>query len=304
MPLSNYPNGFVNGVTLREFPILELQNGLANVFWVDSNKGADGNNGTFKAPFATLNYAASRCTANQGDKIYVAAGHAETIVSAGAIDLAIAGIQVIGLGTADNRPTFTFTTATTATMVVSAANVYVGNMIFNCNINSQVTTIDSTAANTVIDNCTFKQTTPNTGLNFIKLDGGAALACNGAKIINCKFYSPSDDNYVSAIQVSEITHNVEIANCDVYGFFSLACIYNPGSTVLVNLRIQDCRLTNLTTSGTAVELLSACTGVASNLYMYADTYANVIDPGSLYCFQCYSVSSLDKNARLNPAIET
>ena len=52
MTISNYPNGFLNGVTIRGVPLQQTQPG--EVFWVNSTTvvtkngigGSDGNNGT------------------------------------------------------------------------------------------------------------------------------------------------------------------------------------------------------------------------------------------------------------------
>src|SRR5574341_1596957 len=104
MGMSNYPNGFNDGVSLRGVPLSQVQKGT--VYWVyngtvlptNHKNGSDGNNGTFSAPFATLDYAIGRCTANRGDIIVVKEGHAENVTTANGIDLDVAGITVIGLG--------------------------------------------------------------------------------------------------------------------------------------------------------------------------------------------------------------
>ena len=45
--------------------------------------GSNGNNGLSpKTPFATIDYAIGRCTANRGDTIYVMPGHWETLTTA------------------------------------------------------------------------------------------------------------------------------------------------------------------------------------------------------------------------------
>jgi len=194
MPTSNYPHGFANGVTIHEFPYVDTQNANGNVFWVDSVKGSNGNKGTFKSPFATIDYAVGRCTANQGDKIYVAAGHAETIIAATGLVADVAGISIIGLGNGTNRPTLTFATSTAASVVVSAANVAISNIRFICNIASQVTVIDCNSTGTTISDCYFAEGSA-TGLTFIDVNGGAANACDGVQVVNCEFSNPTAGNY-------------------------------------------------------------------------------------------------------------
>src|SRR5665647_818426 len=125
---SNYPGGF-NNVTIRGVPLVQSHPG--QVFWVSNAaktlpgqiSGSDGNPGTFAAPFTTLAYAISRCVADRGDIIFIKPGHAETILDATTFAFNIAGLAIVGLGAGTKRPTFTFTTANTATIPVSADNI-------------------------------------------------------------------------------------------------------------------------------------------------------------------------------------
>lgn len=85
-----------------------------------------------KARFAaTIDAAVNQCTANRNDVIYVAPGHTENISSATALNLDVAGVSIVGLGSGSLRPTLTFDTATAATIAVSANNVTVENLIFS-----------------------------------------------------------------------------------------------------------------------------------------------------------------------------
>lgn len=292
MPLSNYRHGFPNKVTIREFPIMEMQNGNGNVFWVDSNKGSNGNKGTFDRPFATLDYAIGRCTANQGDKIFLAANHAETIIAAGTITADVAGIQIIGLGTSDDRPTVTATTDAAATFLVSADDVYIANIKFACNITSQVTMLDCNAARTIVDRCRFEEGT-QTGLTFIDVNGGAANACDGVEIRGCEFYAPTAGNMNAAIELGEVADNIKILTNSIYGDFDDAGIHNPTGKTLTNMSIENNVIANLLTGQHAIELVSACTGVCVDNRLYGDTEAAILDPGSLKCINNQAVDGTD-----------
>src|SRR5690349_11759182 len=60
-----------------------------NIFYVDSVNGSNSNDGTTWAKaVATLTYASTLCTADNGDIIFVAPKHAETIVAAAGVALA------------------------------------------------------------------------------------------------------------------------------------------------------------------------------------------------------------------------
>jgi len=302
MPITSYPHGFAHGVAIQGMPIIYTRNPRANVYWVDSIHGSNGNSGTEKYPFATIDYAIGRCTANQGDIIFVAPGHAETIIAATGMVADIAGISIIGQGNEVNRPHITFATDTAASVVISANDVRISNMMFTCNIASQVTMLDCNAKRTIIDNCYFTEGTAQ-GLTFIDINGGGANACDGIKVDHCTFNAPTAGAN-AAIELGEVADSIIISNCEAFGDFADAAIHNPTGKVLTNLTIKDCILSNLQTGDHAIELVSACTGIAARNFLYADAFATAFDPGSLKCFECYSVSSVDKNARLNPVVET
>lgn len=166
MSASNYPNGFANGISIRGVPLVQTHPG--KVFWVYNGTtgllagqrgGSDGNKGTFDSPFSTLDYAVGQCVANRGDIIFIKPGHAETITSATTLALDVAGVAIVGLGLGNNRPTFTYTTANTATVNVSAANISMQNCRFIGNFLSIASAITVGAAPYfTVDKCDFTDT--------------------------------------------------------------------------------------------------------------------------------------------------
>ena len=182
---TNFPQGFANGLSVRGMPLLQTQPG--QVYFVDNSTvlnpnqraGSDGNRGTFLDPFATLNYAVNTaCTANRGDIVFVLPGHAETISSAAILTMATAGVAVIGLGAGSLRPTFTFTTANTANIPVTAANMSIQNCLFVANFAAVASVFTATGTATptdfAIDSCEFKDT--SSILNFVSIVTGNATA--------------------------------------------------------------------------------------------------------------------------------
>lgn len=135
--MTNYPQGFANGLSVRGMPLLQMQPG--QVFFVgngvvlnpNQKAGSNGNRGTFLDPFATLEYAVNTaCQSSRGDIVFVLPGHRETIADAATFTLNCASVAVIGLGAGNLRPTLTFTTATTANIPVRSANCSIQNVIF------------------------------------------------------------------------------------------------------------------------------------------------------------------------------
>jgi hypothetical protein len=163
--ISNYPNGWANGVTVRGIPLLTAYPG--QVFWVNNSSvlakggvgGSNGNDGTYLRPFSTIDYAVGRCTASRGDIICVMPGHVETVTAAAGLDLDVAGIALIGLGSGSLRATVNFTTATTADMDVDAANITIYNFLFTGGIDALAGPIDVNAADFALINCEYRDVT-------------------------------------------------------------------------------------------------------------------------------------------------
>lgn len=70
--------------------------------------------------YNTIDAAVSACTASRGDVIYVTEGYSEA-VTATSLNVDVAGVTIIGLGTGSNKATLTFA-ATDSAVNVSAAN--------------------------------------------------------------------------------------------------------------------------------------------------------------------------------------
>lgn len=150
MATSNFPNGFAGGVNIRGVPVLNTYGG--QVFWVDSAVGGNGNKGSFDRPFATIDYAVGRCTANNGDIIMVKPGHTETVTAAAGLALDVAGITIHFLGNDNDRARINFTTATTADMDVDAADITLINPRFTAGVDALVGPIDVNSARFTIIN--------------------------------------------------------------------------------------------------------------------------------------------------------
>lgn len=197
MPSSNFPVGFPQGLTVRNVPILQAQPG--RVFWVSNAStlqvgekgGSDGNKGTFNAPFSTVDYAIGQCVANRGDVIFVKPGHAETLSAANAILADVAGVAIVGLGVGSNRPTFTFDTAATTTIGVTAANVTFKNCIFTANFADIVSVFTlTTAKNFALDACYIKATATNMNFLYVVDTNATTADADGLWIDNCKWIEP------------------------------------------------------------------------------------------------------------------
>jgi hypothetical protein len=205
-PASNYPGGF-NNVTIRGVPITQSHPG--QVYWVSNATptlpgqigGSNGNPGTFNAPFGTLEFAVTSCTANRGDIIFIKPGHAETISSATALAFDVAGVAIVGLGAGTKRPTFTLDTAATTTIAVSADNVSISNCRFIGNFLSITSAFTvAAAAYFTIDNCSFTDTSAILGfLSAVKTT--VSTNSDFLQVSNCFIKSDATTKSVAPIVV-------------------------------------------------------------------------------------------------------
>lgn len=203
---------FPNGVSSFGVPIIGAGPVLTTgtVFFVDSGSSTKSDSaswGTDPAqPFATLDYAIGRCTANKGDTIIVMPNHAETITGIGGIAADIAGITIIGLGTYNQRPRFLMDGATTVTMTVTAADVTVRNLVFASGHAAVVRCINVTAAGLWVDRCEFVDNT--TSENFLSAIGASSTtdgAASGLKVTDCRFLTAEAGALAMVLTAADIS---------------------------------------------------------------------------------------------------
>ena len=205
MGMSNYSGGFADGVLIRGIPLTLAHPG--KVFWVANygqltsaatgylpgqKTGSDGNDGTFNAPFATLDYAIGKCSAGRGDIIMVKPGHRENVTAAAGIVVDVEGVAIVGLGTGTLRPRFTFTTADTADIDITAANCSFVNLEFQANFLDVAAGLDvSGVAGLTFQNCYFTEAATN--LNYIDVID-LATGVSDIYFSNCKWIGGDAQN--------------------------------------------------------------------------------------------------------------
>lgn len=252
---SNFPNGFSQGVTIRGMPILNTYAG--NVWWVDSGAGSDGNDGTVTRPFATLDYAVGKCTANNGDLIVLKPGHSESVIADSGVDIDVAGVSVVGLGTGADRPTFTFTTAVTADFKLAANNVTVENILFKAGIDALTGPIEVSADDCAIINCEYQDDDTN---NYETVDvivtasTPLRMLIDGFKFVHDGGSGGTQNQ--SVIQLNGADKAV-IRNCWIVADSGTGVIED--ATVSDQILIEKCVVENTNTSPVVAILLQATT---------------------------------------------
>lgn len=279
MPISNYPNGFSQGVSILGMPVLNSYAG--SVFWVNSNGGSDGNKGTRERAFGTLDYAIGKCTANKGDIILVAPNHAETITGASGITFDVAGITVVGMGNYNQRPRFLMDAATTVTAVISAADVTLSNMVFASGHADVVTCFGVTAVGSWFDQIEFSDNAADENwLSCIKGTGTTDNEADGMRVTNCRWVSPDTAGLEMIEWNADVSESVLSGNtiiCDAAtacklllvatgkSIQEIVCIDN---NVVIGNTAGDLLIDNDSTDNTGI--------VANNLIGHHDTGSEVL----------------------------
>ena len=304
--LSNFPNGFPGGVAIQGMPVLNTYPG--NVFWVNSNVGSDGNKGTRTKPFATLDYAIGKCTANNGDIIMVMPNHAETITGAAGIALDVAGVSIVGLGVFNQRPRFLMDGGTAVSMVISAADAYVGNLVFAAGHADVVTCIGVTGVGAWIDGCEFVNNVVDENFVTEIKATGADNTADGLKITNCRAIT-IDASGAEFLEVAGDLDSLVFQNnfvCKDAGTSCKGILCATGKDLTNALITHNYLISGATSGDTLVDNdQTANSGmVAFNSVGAHDVDAAVpIDLSGARCIENYQVSVDDASGLLLPAVD-
>lgn len=261
-----------------------LHGGSGNVFYVDSGQAGTPSTAetglTWDGSFATIAAAIAGATADNGDVIYVAAGHSETI-GAAQIALNVAGVDIIGLGRGDQQPTLVFDDASSS-VDVSAADILIQNIKFETSTDNVLIAIDIAggADGLHIKDCAFVSDAATD--EFLEAIEFGAAAADDVTIEGCFFASDSTAAATEAI-ISETgaSDNTQIIGNTFIGDWSVSAIWS--NQVHTNMLVKDNIVYNNTTGQHAIELTGAATGMLVGNRMHGDTITAILDPGSLLC---------------------
>jgi hypothetical protein len=273
MGLTRFPNG------VSSFGIPVIGSGslmtTGNIFFVDSGSsgGADGNAATNpESPAITLDAAIGKCTANNGDIIFVMPGHAESIAATD-ITMDVAGVSVIGLGRGDARPTFTFA-ATGSTIAMSAASTRISNVVLVPGIGAVASGITASGVASEIDNVEFKPDAAFEFTDMIRLTGSRSI------IRDCVLRGLNGTAGAIGISLNGCDQCIITRNI-VVGEFSTGCIEN---------------VTDETLQVTITHNMVSNQGSAGTITMDGTDW----DTGDLLCNENYFVNTVDEHGIVVP----
>lgn len=311
-PTTNFPNGFAQGLTVRNMPLLQAYPGY--VFWVNSSAANIGAKGTFQAPYATVATALSQCVGGRGDIIMVGSGHTETISSATALAFNVKSVAIIGVGWGTSRPTFTLDTANTSTITVSVDNMTIQNCRFIANFLSIAACFTlTTAKNFTVQGCSFIDN--SSVLNFLNIvkSTGVANTVDGLTFLDNYVQNlgvtANNTTILSANDINRLTIDNNYLKWAVQNDVAIAAIITAGVVTNAIITNNMCYRPNTSTNGGSLINVGGTTStgiVANNFVQTLDTSADIIFTTTvgLAAFQNFVTGVIGASGFLIPTADT
>jgi len=228
----------------------------------------------------SLNAAMNLCAANRGDTVYVLPGHVEDLAdtsSSGAIDLDVAGINVIGLGSGSLQPRIDFNHAD-SDFLIGANNITIENIRFDATVTGVKlgVAIEAAVTGTTIRGCRFSVETTTTDEFLIAIN--LLAGCNDTTIEFCEI-DMGLGGAATGIKLVGASDRVRIRDCEIVGDYSQACIAGI-TTLSTGVRIER----NLLVNGNAnalgtvevIELLTGTLGIIRDNTWFSDVATHVL----------------------------
>ena len=237
-----------------------------NVFFVDSGASlavdSTAHGDSPERPFATVDYAVGKCTASNGDIVYVMPGHAETLTAN--ITMDVAGVSVVGLGRGTLRPTITVG-AFDGTVAMTAANSALSNIRFvlEATDDTVASAITITADGCLVEGC---ETVVHATAQFT-----THITATDAQFVELR------GNVLKSLHTASSTSGIVVDGCDdlvidgnvIDGHFGEHALDNTttgSADEILRASITNNTIINRSTTAgdLAVELDAAATGMFAN----------------------------------------
>ena len=291
MGLTHFPNG----VSSFGVPVLPgVGSGIysGDTFFVDSVAGSNSNLGTFEKPFGTIDYAVGKCTANNGDTIYVKEGHVEAVTAVsgavGGLDLDVAGITIEFLGAGNGRGSITFSAVVGADMDVDAADITLINPRFVAALNALTGPIDVNAARFKMYGATWQDGTTINTTDCVVADANADdMVIDGFEFIDGDAAGTQKQSF---IQVAAATRPT-LKNIRCTGDFATGIIEN--GTAWIDAYLENIVIDNANVIPTVGMLLQATSsGQARNCHIrVASGTTYVTANNAMQFFECFGTGT-------------
>ena len=239
--------------------------------------GPEGNTRVWTTLKGLLN--GSVVTNNGDDVVYVLPNHTESIDAAAALNFAsVNGLTVIGLGEADERPLFTWITATGADMEIDSNGVTLENLRLDMTgVDALTGPIDVDSSGFTLRDCEIIHATgTNQAVNCIVGDANA----DRFKMERCWVHGTDTAGTVSAIRLNGSDH-FHIKDCYFDGAYKITAGAIQATTAAVGYGlVENCVIINKTASSVATMSFfrgSTLTVVGCTLSVLSGTTPILID---------------------------
>jgi hypothetical protein len=311
MGLTNFPNGIssfgipIYGTSAASPPL------TGTVLFVDTVNGTNAGSGNSPTnPYQTVAYALTQVPSGAYATIYVLPGSTTTISSATSLLLDVANVSIVGLGYGTQRPLFNFTTANTAAIPVSAANVSVSNCRHTANFLSIARAYTVTAAGFKLDGNSFVDASGV--LNFLNIVNctGAANTADRLTITNNRWDGSGTTSVNSFLLTANDIDQLEFSGnlVDLLTTTDAASGVTVTAGVLTSASIaynRTYRKNTATTAGALVNLSgTTSTGMINNNYcLTLDASAPLLFTATtgLGAFENYVSGAITLSGILTPA---
>jgi len=272
--------------------------GPGNEYFVDSTNGNSTYSGeSWEQALDTIDAAVNKCTANNGDVIFVSPFHAENLAADSAVDVDVAGVAVVGVKYGRNMPTLT-ATATAGDFKLAAANTSVQNIRFLGGIDATTGVLEVSGADCAVLDCEYRDVTGQATDVLITVDGADRLLIDGFKVFGA---AAAGCNSGIAIDGSD---DLEVKNCYLYGNFAVGGI-DLRTTASNRVNIHSCKIWTENAADIAiVDTITASTGfIGPDIQiMLKDDAANITEAVTGATFQLvdpvYVVNKVNQKAML------
>jgi len=238
------------------------------IFWVGDSGDAAYDAMRSKVPadklYTDLDDCVGACTAKRGDIICCLEGYNMAIAAAGDLDLDVAGLTIVFLGTGTSQAKITFGTAVSADMDVDAADITLIRPKFVAAVDALTGPIDVNSTDfTIIDGEYHDATNIDTTDCIIAVAGATRLKIDGWKYFRA---NEGGTQKQSNIQLNGVDDCV-LENIDIRGDFATGNIENLTDEVL-NIRLKNLILDNLNSGPIpGIVLDSAADGHAQDVHI-------------------------------------
>ena len=251
------------------------------------------------APFATLVYALTQCTASQGDVIYLLPGHIET-VGATALTIGVAGVAIRGIGEGFIQPRISLTVSVVGgAILVTAASLQFENILFQADVEDVAQAITISASDCTFRNCRFLGDNANDHNALIWISDTAALI-SSITVEDCYFCDMDASNTRGLTFTGTGRQHVVRRNKFIGHWTSWAI---GGAGAIVDVDVSDNYIYNVhAAADNGINLANATKGVMMN-NRCSTGQASVAQMTAPFLAKCENYGGIigDSNGLLEPA---